>query len=89
MRDHLAWWVPAFARALRRQSERYRDGEEDQSNFYSLLAQSLAAFIAAERAVLTVPPPKELVAPGPVEPPDEMSCSACVGSGETSDERMS
>jgi DMSO reductase family type II enzyme chaperone len=68
LRDHLAWWVPAFARALSLQS---------RSSFYSSLAQNLAAFIAAERAVLGVAVPSELVVPGPIEPHEEMDCSAC------------
>jgi TorA maturation chaperone TorD len=77
VQDHLGWWVPAFARALQRQAERVLGRAPGQSGFYPALARALAAFISAERAVLAVDPPTELVAPGPVEPPEEMSCQDC------------
>ncbi|CAN5337580.1 hypothetical protein BH09PLA1_BH09PLA1_00100 [soil metagenome] len=85
-REHLAWWVPAFARALEQQSARM-DGPQRESIFYALVASALAAFIPIERAILEIDPPKELVAPGPVEPQEEMSCSACAGSCERSQPR--
>jgi TorA maturation chaperone TorD len=75
VREHLCWWVPAFARALHRHSQRVLGG--NGSGFYPALSRALAAFVAVERAALAVDPPTELVQPGPVDPPEEMSCQEC------------
>ncbi len=50
--DHLSWWIPAFANALAKKST--------PGSFHEALADALAAFIAAERAVLEVQPPTML-----------------------------
>jgi TorA maturation chaperone TorD len=47
-RDHLAWWVPAFATALRRKAG---DG------FYAAAGRALAALARAERRRLGVDTP--------------------------------
>jgi nitrate reductase assembly molybdenum cofactor insertion protein NarJ len=83
-REHLVWWVPAFARALERQCQRMLDRTDGESTPYELLAAALAAFMPIERAILDIDSPKELVAPGPVEPLEEMSCSTCAGSCDSS-----
>lgn len=69
--DHVAWWMPAFALALRRRA----DGIADESglaaapgSYLGALGVLLAAFVAAERAILDLPPPTELVAPGADDP---------------------
>jgi TorA maturation chaperone TorD len=70
--QHIAWWAPAFAQALRRRSSR----------FYRALADLLAAFVHIERVLLDVPAPRELVAPQRTEDTDancEQCCSIAVG----------
>lgn len=71
--NHLAWWVPAFARALR---DRARALEPTPS-LAEALARALAAFVPAERAALGVEPPTELAQP---RPDDEHEASdGCAG----------
>jgi len=67
--QHLAWWVPAFALALRRKADGLRDARdlhEPPRSALGALGAALAAFISAERAVLHIDPPTELVGPQPV-----------------------
>jgi len=47
VRDHLAWWVPAFSLALRRKAER---------GIYEAAGRLLAAFLPMERARLGIKP---------------------------------
>jgi TorA maturation chaperone TorD len=78
-RDHLAWWVPAFALALRRRADRISGADEIASpaqSFYGALAQSLASFICIERAVLAISPPTELMIPQPTAD-TEAGCDEC------------
>src|SRR5262245_25659161 len=50
LKEHFAWWVPAFAKVLARQ---------DPGGFYDAVACFLAALVAAERALATVAPPQQ------------------------------
>jgi TorA maturation chaperone TorD len=64
--EHLAWWVPTFARLLE---------HEDANGSYVKVAALLAAFIPAERAILGVEARQEPMAPSGVEAPD--ACEGC------------
>lgn len=66
LRDHLAWWTPAFAELLRRQ---------DADGFYAVWGDLLAAFIPAERMLLGVDVPPAPAQPARMEPPD--TCDGC------------
>jgi DMSO reductase family type II enzyme chaperone len=66
--QHVAWWVPAFAHALRRRT----------SGFYRDLADALAGFVHIERVLLGVPAPTELVAPQQTQ--DTAECEQCCAS---------
>jgi len=71
-RDHLAWWVPAFATGLRRRAG---------SGLYAQLAQVLSALIPAERQRLGVDTTSIPVLPTLIEQPDEdsLGCASCAG----------
>lgn len=71
--EHVAWWVPAFARAL---GERART-LEPPSVFQAAFADALAALIPAERAALDVAPPQVLAEPQPDEEQAEGGCAGC------------
>jgi len=78
---HLAWWVPAFAEALRL---KVGDPEvESEGSYLGALAGALAAWVPIERAVLGVDPPTELAAPTPAEE-DSADCATC-GQGPPSE----
>jgi TorA maturation chaperone TorD len=49
VRDHLSWWTPSFAMALRRKADH---------GFYPAVATLLAAFVPVERHRLDIPPPQ-------------------------------
>jgi TorA maturation chaperone TorD len=69
-RDHLAWWVPAFAAGLQKRAG---------SGFYAALATVLGAFIPAERHRMGVAGSRISLGPPIVERPEEpMECAACV-----------
>jgi TorA maturation chaperone TorD len=69
VRDHLAWWVPAFAAGLRRKADH---------GLYHALARVLAAFIASERQQLGIDPPFKAAEPALVEQPEEQTgCAGC------------
>ncbi|RKY20594.1 MAG: hypothetical protein DRQ55_07230 [Planctomycetota bacterium] len=77
--EHLAWWLPAFARALRTKA----DGQPPDlsstapaGSFYSALGACLAAFVPAERALLGIAPSDELARPAPTDEP-EGGCEGC------------
>jgi len=67
--DHLAWWVPAFARGLRRKAG---DG------LYAALGRFLGALMPAERARWDIPAPRLPLQPHVIERPEEQeSCVGC------------
>ena len=68
-RDHLTWWLPAFATGLQK-----RAGH----GYYADLGRALAAFVAAERRLLGVSVPRISLGTVAVERPEEaMECAAC------------
>lgn len=66
LKEHLAWWAPAFAALVERES---------RSDYYTAAARFLAALIPAERALLGVEPQQEPGSPSNVERPD--ACDGC------------
>ena len=80
VRDHLAWWTPAFALALRRKA----DGAPElgltapPKSYLGSLGAFLAAFVPAERGVLEIAPPTVLVAPTVGEAEGETGCEGCL-----------
>lgn len=78
-RDHLAWWVPAFALALRRKADGI--GEERElalppKCYLGAVSTLLAAFVPAERALLGISPPPSAPTPSSVED-DSVDCDGC------------
>jgi TorA maturation chaperone TorD len=70
-REHLVWWVPAFATGLRRKAD---------TGFYAALAHFLAAFITVERGQLDVPPSRFPLHASLIERPEEQAgCAGCTG----------
>jgi TorA maturation chaperone TorD len=68
-RDHLAWWIPAFARGLERKAG---------GGYLAALARVLAALVPAERSLYDLPDPAQPVQPELIERPDEQTgCAAC------------
>ena len=84
-KEHLAWWAPAFALALRRRADRIKGVQEialPPRSFYGALAQSLASFVCIERAILEIAPPTELMIPQATadsEPSCDECCAATAG----------
>jgi TorA maturation chaperone TorD len=69
-REHLAWWVSAFANGLR-----LRAGD----GFYVAVGRALAALVPAERYRLGVDTPSTPARPDRDEPPEEReACAGCV-----------
>lgn len=69
VRDHLAWWAPAFAAGLRRKADH---------GLYHALASVLAGLIPLERQLLHIDAPFRIVQPELIEQPEEQSgCAAC------------
>ena len=66
LREHLAWWVPAFAKLL---------CHEAAGGFYEAAGKFLAALIAAERALLSVTPAERNALPTSPEVPE--ACEGC------------
>jgi TorA maturation chaperone TorD len=82
VREHLAWWLPAFAHALRRRADGVTNADEltaAPSTFYGAVASALAAMVAAERAVLGIAPCDE---PAHVNPPHPADPAACGDGGD-------
>lgn len=72
-RDHLAWWVPAFAAGLRRHGG---------AGFYTAVGRVLAALIPVERGRLGVDTPSVPARPSPGPPAEESDgCAGCAGRG--------
>jgi TorA maturation chaperone TorD len=70
-REHLAWWIPAFATGLRRKAG---------TGFYALVGKVLAALLPLERARLEIPAPRFPLQPDLIEQPEEQpSCAGCAG----------
>ena len=64
-KEHLAWWITAFALALRKQADGIRDERDlalPPQSLHGAIGALLAAFIPAERAILGVAPPTTLIA---------------------------
>jgi len=84
LEDHLAWWAPAFALALRKVADGISDERELETPARSALGafgKLLAAFIGIERALLGVAAPTELVRPAETDE-DSPDCAECPGGGE-------
>jgi nitrate reductase assembly molybdenum cofactor insertion protein NarJ len=65
-RDHLAWWVPAFALILRRRAdgiERPDQLLETPATFFGAVAVCLAQFVALERCRLGIPAADDVAGP--------------------------
>lgn len=79
--DHLLWWTPALAFAIRKKVDHI--GEESElldppRSFYSATAQLLAAFMRTERISFGILPPQRLLSPNPSnEEPESNSCEGC------------
>jgi len=68
-REHLAWWLPAFATGL---------GRKAAGGYLGALARVFAALVAAERGRLGLPAPARPVQPELIERPEEQSgCTTC------------
>ena len=89
LEQHLAWWVTAFALALRIKADGIQDQRELGSaprSFQGAIGVFLAAFISAERGFLGIAAPTTLVASGEssdsegCEPTD---CESCVAGIDT------
>lgn len=69
--DHLAWWVPAFAKGL---------AHKAGGGIYATLARTLAAWIPIERARMSIPSPRHPVQAVLIERPEEQGgCEGCAG----------
>lgn len=73
--EHFAWWVPAFASALRRRCTAL----DPVPRMHLELARALASYVALEREVLGVPPPVTLARPRLEHAEAADSCSGCSG----------
>ena len=67
VRDHVSWWMPSFALALRRKAE---------TGFYEGVGRVLAALLPIERRRLGIPAPKMPLVANASEPPDP--CEGCL-----------
>lgn len=80
--DHLGWWLPAFAMALRHKAGEPSATPDAAENFHVALGSVLAAFAAVERAAMDVEPPQQLAPrnPLPLEAEEEdQDCAGCEG----------
>ncbi len=77
--EHLAWWVPTFARALADHAGLL----DPPAPLYTALAHALASLVPAERALLDVEPPRELASPRPeAESGVAEGCTSCTSTGD-------
>jgi TorA maturation chaperone TorD len=67
VKDHLAWWIGAFAKLL---------AKEHPDGLHAAVAAVLAVLIPAERTLLRVEAPHKRVAPSHMEQPEE--CEGCL-----------
>jgi TorA maturation chaperone TorD len=67
VRDHLSWWTPSFALAVRRKAE---------TGFYEGVGRALAALLPIERRRLDIPAPKMPLVANVSETPDP--CQGCL-----------
>lgn len=68
-RDHLSWWLPAFAMGLRRKGE---------DSFYTRIGEILAAFLPIERQRWQIAPPRVPLLTSTVkEETAETECAGC------------
>jgi len=84
LKDHLGWWAPAFALALRQVADGIGDERELESPPRSAIGafgKLLSAFIGIERALLGVAAPTELMQPAETDE-DSPGCAECPGGGE-------
>ena len=66
LREHLVWWVPAFAALL---------GREDAGGYYESAGKFLSALITADRSLLGIPGWSHRPTPSELEPPE--ACDGC------------
>lgn len=66
LRDHLVWWAPAFGRLL---------AHENPGGYYEAVGHFLGAFIAVERALCGIEPPRMGAFPSTIERPE--ACEGC------------
>ncbi|MAB80837.1 MAG: hypothetical protein CMJ89_15925 [Planctomycetes bacterium] len=74
---HVAWWVPAFARALRARAHSL----DPAPSLPMAVASALASLVPAERFVLGVEPPDELARPSTAEDLGQGSCESRCSKG--------
>ncbi len=90
--EHLAWWTTAFALALRKKADGIEDERELTSppkSFQGAIGVFLAAFIAAERGILGIDAPTNLVAPtegSDSQGCDTKDCESCIAAIDTTDD---
>ncbi len=85
VRDHFAWWTPAFALALRRKADGpVAEGclASPPKSYLGSLGAFLSAFVPVERGVLGVAPPTKLAAPTVAEAEGETGCEGCPSSDQ-------
>jgi len=76
-RDHLSWWLPAFARGLHARAGAAANNSDTPArseSYHQALARALASFTACERSILRIPLPQVKVSPLQV---DEGECDSC------------
>ncbi len=71
LREHLAWWTPAFARLL---------SKENPGGLYEAIGVFLSALVPAERGLLDVVALTQGAAPSTLERPEE--CEGCLLAAE-------
>jgi len=90
VRDHLAWWMPTFAKCLDRRIESLSSMEDGADGAVALrglsgVARVLRAFTAIERLAHHLPPSREIIAPQVEAVPDDGTCHGCAGGAMTAD----